>query len=321
MKIIELLNKASANKETLFGFELLPPLKGYGREGIFKAIDNVLPYNPAYVNITFHREGLKRTENEEGEPEYHIVRKRPGTVGIAGAIQRHYGIPAVPHLICGGLSKYDLEDSLIDMDLLEIDNLLALRGDERHNEQEFIPHTEGHEHAIDLVRQIVAMNRGEFIDGEADHPHNSKFCIGVAGYPETHKTAFSPEDDIRRLKQKIDAGAEYIVTQMFFDNEKYFDFVDICRNAGIDVPIVPGLKPLVNESHLVGLPEVFSISMPEELEKAVRACKGDKAKVKEVGLEWTIHQSKELKRRGVPALHYYTMSRTENIARIAKEVW
>lgn len=321
MKIIELLNNAIKEKETLFGFELLPPLKGYGTEGVFKAIDNVLPYHPAYINITFHREGLKKTENADGEPEYHAVRKRPGTVGIAGAIQRRYGIPAVPHLICGGLSRYDLEDSLIDMDFLEIDNLLALRGDERHNETEFIPHPDGHEHAVDLVKQIVAMNRGEFIDGEADNPHNSQFCIGVAGYPETHKTAFSQEDDIRRLKQKIDAGADYVVTQMFFDNEKYFKFVEKCKEAGITVPIIPGLKPLVNSRQLTGLAETFSIQMPEELVKAVKACKGDRNKEKEVGLEWTINQSKELKRRGAPALHFYTMSRTENIARIAKEIW
>ena len=296
-------------------------MKGEGREGVFKAIENVLPYNPAYVNITFHREGLKKNETKDGVPEYHEVRKRPGTVGIAAAIQRKYVLPAVPHLICGGLSKYDIEDSLIDMDFLEIDNLLALRGDKRHNEQNFVPHPEGHAHAIDLVKQIMAMNRGEFIDGEVEDSHKSQFCVGVAGYPETHESAFSQEDDIRRLKQKIDAGAEYVVTQMFFDNEKFFAFVDRCRKAGINVPIIPGLKPLINEHQLTGLPEIFSISIPEELTKAVKACNGDKAKVKEVGLEWTINQSKELKKNGAPALHYYTMSRTENIARIAKEVW
>lgn len=321
MKVIDLLNKAIADKQTLFGFELLPPLKGYGTEGVFKAIENVLPYNPAYINITFHREGLKKTENADGVPEFHTVRKRPGTVGIAAAIQHRYGIPAVPHLICGGQSKYDLEDSLIDMDFLEIDNLLALRGDERYNEPDFIPHPEGHEHAIDLVEQIVAMNKGEFIDGEADDQHNSKFCIGVAGYPETHKSAFSPEDDIRRLKQKIDAGAEYVVTQMFFDNEKYFEFVEKCRMADINVPIIPGLKPLVNERQVTGLAEIFSITVPDELKREIEACKGDKAKIKETGLLWTIKQSRELKESGVPALHYYTMSRTENIAKIAGEVW
>lgn len=321
MKVIDLLNYASLNNSTLFGFELLPPLKGDGRDGVFKAIENVLDYSPAYVNITFHREGVKETEGEGGMPEYHVVRKRPGTVGIAAAIQRRYGLPAVPHLICGGLSKYDIEDSLIDMDFMDIDNVLALRGDARHNERTFIPHPEGHAHAVDLINQIVDMNRGIFIDGEVEECHHSKFCIGVAGYPETHSTAFSPEDDIRRLKQKVEAGAEYIVTQMFFDNSKYFGFVDKCREAGIDVPIVPGLKPLVNERQLTGLAETFSIEMPEDLIKEIKSCKGDKAKIKDAGIAWTVAQSKELKENGVPAIHYYTMSRTENIARIAKEVW
>lgn len=321
MNVTNLLDNAKKNSTTLFGFELLPPLKGDGREGIFRSIENVLDYNPAYVNITFHREGIKETEGEGGVPEYHVVRKRPGTVGIAAAIQKKYGLPAVPHLICGGLSKYDIEDALIDMDFMDIHNVLALRGDKRHNEQYFNPHPEGHEHAVDLVRQIVDMNEGRFIDGEVENCHHSKFCIGVAGYPEVHESAFSPEDDIRRLKQKIEAGAEYVVTQMFFDNQKYFDYVSRCREAGIDVPIIPGLKPLVNARQLTGLADTFSIEMPEDLKREVKACKGDKAKIKETGLAWSIAQSKELKERGVPAIHYYTMSRTENIVRIVREVW
>lgn len=321
MKIIDILRKAEKEGKTLFGFELLPPLKGDGTKGISKAIENVLEFDPAYVNITFHREGIKRTENKAGELEYHVVRKRPGTVGIAALIQRKYGIPAVPHLICGGQSKYDIEDSLIDMDFLEIDNLLALRGDPRQPDMVFTPHPEGHSHAIDLVKQIVAMNRGEFIDGEVEECHQSGFCIGVAGYPETHSTAFSPEDDIRRLRQKVDAGAEYVVTQMFFDNAKYYDFVEKCRNEGITVPIIPGLKPLVNEKQLKGLADTFSIEMPEELVKAINKCGGDKAKIKETGLEWSIMQARDLIAHKVPAVHFYTMSRTENIAAIASKVW
>ena len=321
MKVIELLNKAIEKGETLFGFELLPPLKGEGRHGVFNAIENVLAYNPAYVNITFHREGLKQTNHGGGTFTYHVVRKRPGTVGIAAAIQRKYGIPAVPHLICGGLSKYDIEDSLIDMDFLEIDNLLALRGDPRHYEKEFIPHAEGHAHAVDLVRQITAMNRGEFIDGEVDECHHSKFCIGVAGYPEVHAGALSADDDIQRLKEKVDAGAEYVVTQMFFDNDVFFNFVMRCRDAGITVPIIPGLKPLVAERHLYTLPETFSIKIPPELFKEVIACRGDRQKIKEAGLAWCVAQSKDLKEKGVPAIHYYTMSKTENIARIAADVF
>ena len=321
MKVIDLLNKASREGTTLFGFELLPPLKGEGRKGVFKAVENVLDYSPAYVNITCHREGLKQIVDAAGRTSYHVVRKRPGTVGIAAAIQRKYGVPAVPHIICGGLSKYDIEDSLIDMDFLDIDNLLAMRGDKRHFETQFIPHPDGHAHAVDLVRQIKAMNRGEFIDGEVDECHHSKFCVGVAGYPEVHETAVSAEDDLLHLKEKVDAGAEYVVTQMFFDNEAYFRFVEKCREAGIDVPIIPGLKPLVNPRQLESLPTTFSISVPEEFRKAVEACGGDKEKVKQTGIEWCIAQARELKERGVPALHFYTMSRTENIAKVAKEVF
>ncbi|MCH5214295.1 MAG: methylenetetrahydrofolate reductase [Muribaculaceae bacterium] len=320
MKVIDLLNKATEEKNTLFGFELLPPLKGEGRRGVFHAVENVLDFNPAYVNITFHREGLKESINSVST-SYHIVRKRPGTVGIAAAIQRKYGVPAVPHIICGGLSKYDIEDALIDMDFLDIDNLLALRGDKRHYETYFIPHQEGHAHAVDLVKQISAMNRGEFIDGEVDECHHSKFCVGVAGYPEVHETALSAEDDIKRLKEKIDAGAEYVVTQMFFDNQVYYDFVERCRKAGITVPIVPGLKPLVNERHLYTLPKTFSIKLPHALSHEVISCRGDRKKIKEVGLNWSIQQAKDLKEHGVPAIHFYTMSRTENIAAIARQVF
>lgn len=321
MKVIDLLNGATREGRTLFALELLPPLKGEGTRNVFNAIDNVLEYNPAYINITFHREGLKVTENEDGTLEYHLVRKRPSTVGIAGAIQRRYGIPAVPHLICGGMSKYDIEDALIDLDFLGIDNVLALRGDKGQMEPEFLPHPMGHGYAVDLVRQIDAMNRGEFIDDEVEECHHSKFCVGVAGYPETHETALSPGDDIRRLREKVNAGADYIVTQMFFDNSKFFDFVKRCREAGITVPIVPGLKPLVHEHHITSLPEIFSFEMPEALVREVKACRGDEKKVREVGLQWTVAQSKELMAAGVPALHYYTMSRTENIARIAREVF
>lgn len=319
--MIDLLKEAEKEGRTLFGFELLPPLKGDGKGGVFKAIENVLAYNPDYINITYHREVMKKTESAEGLPEYHVERKRPGTVGIAGAIQRQFGIPAVPHLICAGQTRYDIEDALIDLDFLGIDNVLALRGDKRPNEPQFTPNPEGHEHAVGLVKQINGMNNGEFIDGEVDECHNSKFCIGVAGYPETHETAFSEADDIRRLKQKIDAGAEYVVTQMFFDNAKYFKFVEKCREAGITVPIIPGLKPLVNERQLTGLAETFSIEMPQRLKDAIKACGGDRKRVKETGLKWTVEQAKELMEHRVAALHFYTMSKTENIARIARELW
>lgn len=321
MKVRELLDKAIETGQTLFGFELLPPLKGEGKGGIFNAIDNVVEFNPAYISITLHREGLKTTPRPDGGFDYHIVRKRPGTVGIAASIQNHYEIPAVPHLICGGMSKYDIEDALIDMDFLGIENVLALRGDKRHYENQFIPQPDGHAHAVDLVKQISAMNRGEFIDGEVDICHHSKFCVGVAAYPEGHETAVSLESDIEFLKRKVENGAEYVITQMFFDNARYFRFVELCREKGIDVPIIPGLKPLVAERQLETLPQTFHINLPEELEKAVRSCRGDKEKIRQVGLEWSITQSKELMAARVPALHFYTMSKTENICRIARHVF
>ncbi|MCH5219763.1 MAG: methylenetetrahydrofolate reductase [Muribaculaceae bacterium] len=321
MNVVNIINKAINDGTTRFAFELLPPLKGDGTEGIFRAVENVTAYDPAYINITYHREGLKQTIRPDGRTEWHSVRRRPGTVGIAAAIQKKYGIVTVPHLICGGLSQYDIEDALIDMDFLGLQNVLALRGDCSQNEKVFMPHPQGHSHAVELVRQIAAMNRGEFVDGEVEICHHSRFSIGVAGYPEVHADAISAEDDLLRLKEKIDAGAEYIVTQMFFDNSKFFDFEKRCRQIGINVPIIPGLKPLVNERQLSSLPDIFSISIPDAFRHEITKCGGDKSKVKEVGLEWTITQARELKAAGVPVLHFYTMSRTENIARIAKEVF
>ena len=321
MNVVDTIKNAIKERDTRFAFELLPPLKGDGTEGIFHAIENVMEFDPAYVNITCHREGLKQTVRPDGRMEWHTVRRRPGTVGIAAAIQKRYGIDAVPHIICGGQSQYDIEDTLIDMDFLGLQNVLALRGDRSQNEKVFMPHPQGHSHAVELVRQIAAMNRGEFVDGEVEECHHSRFSIGVAGYPEGHIDAVSLDDDIQKLKEKIDAGADYVVTQMFFDNAKYFEFVERCRKAGIDVPIIPGLKPLVNARQLTSLPEIFSIDMPEDLRKEIEKYGADKKMVKEAGLAWTIMQTRELKAAGVPVVHFYTMSRTENIAAIAKEVF
>ena len=321
MNVVAIIDKAIRDKDTRFAFELLPPLKGDGTKGIFRAIENVLEFDPAYVNITFHREGLKQTLNKEGRAEWHTVRRRPGTVGIAAAIQHKYNLIAVPHLICGGLSKYDLEDYLIDMDFLGIKNVLALRGDCSQNEKIFIPHPFGHAHAEELVKQIANMNRGEFVDGEVENCHRSDFSIGVAGYPECHSCSGSKESDIKFLKAKVEAGASYIVTQMFFDNSYYFRFVDDCRKAGITVPIIPGIKPLVNSKQLKSLPDYFSITIPEILQKEVKACGDDTEKIRQLGLEWCIMQSRELKKTNVPVIHFYTMSKTEDIALIAKQVF
>ncbi|MEG1700172.1 MAG: methylenetetrahydrofolate reductase [Alistipes sp.] len=318
MNVVEIINQAIATQRTRFAFELLPPLKGDGMSGVFAAIDPLIAFDPAYINVTFHREGIKQTERTDGGVEWHVVRRRPGTVGISAAIRAKYGVEVVPHLICGGLSKYDIEDALIDMDFLDLHNVLALRGDKSQNEQHFMPHAQGHAHAVDLVRQIAAMNRGEFVDGEVDECHHSKFSIGVAGYPETHFEAKDLTGDIVRLKAKVDAGADYVVTQMFFDNRHYFDFVQRCRQAGIAVPIIPGIKPITTLRHLTILPATFSVELPDAL---AREAEAHPDHVREVGIEWAIAQARELKAAGVPVLHFYTMGRTDNIQKIAQAVF
>ncbi|WP_300109109.1 methylenetetrahydrofolate reductase [NAD(P)H] [uncultured Alistipes sp.] len=321
MNITDIIQGALASKTTRFAFELLPPLKGDGTRSVFSAIDPLMEFNPAYINVTFHRETLKEDIHPDGSREWHIIRRRPGTVGISAAIRRKYDVEVVPHLICGGWSKYDIEDSLIDMDFLGLHNVLALRGDKRKNETKFVPYAQGHAHAADLVRQIQAMNRGEFIDGEVPDCHHSKFSVGVAGYPEKHFEAPDAESDLHYLKEKVDAGADYIVTQMFFDNAKYFDFVERCRRIGITVPIIPGIKPISMPRHLHILPQTFCISLPEPLRKAIEDCGEDTQAVREVGIEWAIAQGKELKAAGVPIIHFYTMGRTDNIRKIASNVF
>lgn len=320
MKVIDIINQAAQNNAPRFTIELLPPLKGDGTQGVFSAIDTLVEYGPAYINVTFQREDEKLVEREDGLWERRVTRRRPGTVGISAAIMKRYGIETVPHLICGGLSRYDIEDALIDMDFLGIENVLALRGDSRRTERRFAPHPDGHAYADGLVRQIAAMNRGEFVDGEVEDCHHSKFCIGVAGYPEKHSEAPNMATDIENLRRKIDAGAEYIVTQMCFDNQRIFDFIERCRAAGITVPIVPGLKPFTTKSQLTVLPQTFHVDLPEELVEAVTQCKDNRA-VREVGIEWATMQARELKAAGLPVIHFYTMSRTDNVAQIVKNVF
>ncbi len=321
MNVTDIIHGAQAQGKTRFAFELLPPLKGDGMQGTFAMIDPLMEFDPAYINVTFHREGIKQSLRTDGTTEWHVVRRRPGTVGISAAIQKKYGVETVPHLICGGLSRYDIEDALIDMDFLGLHNVLALRGDKSQNERCFKPHPKGHAHAAGLVRQIAAMNRGEFVDGEVEECHHSRFSVGVAGYPETHEEAPSPEADLRHLKEKIDAGADYIVTQLFYDNACFFDFVRRCREAGIGVPIIPGIKPLATVRHLTLLPETFGCRIPDDLRREVEAHCDDKAAVRRIGTEWAIAQSRELKAAGVPVLHYYPMGKAENIIEIAKTVF
>ena len=270
MNVVDIINKAISERRTRFAFELLPPLKGDGCCGVFGSIDRLIGFDPAYINVTFHREGIKQAVRPDGSVEWHVVRRRPGTVGISAAIQKKYGVEVVPHLICGGWSKYDIEDALIDLDFLGLHNVLALRGDKSQNEKFFMPHPQGHTHAVDLVRQIAAMNRGQFVDGEVEECHHSKFSIGVAGYPEMHEEAASPEADIACLKAKVDAGAEYVVTQLFYDNARFFDYVRRCREAGITVPIIPGIKPLSTVRHLTLLPRTSAAISPRN--ESARCC-------------------------------------------------
>ena len=316
MKVTDKFRKG----QTLFAFELLPPLKGETISSIYHTVDVLGAYQPAYINITYHREEVKFIEREGGLLERRVVRKRPGTVGISAAIAARYGIDVVPHLICGGFSADETEDALIEMNFLGIDNVLALRGDNVRGEHAFRPHPGGHLHASELVAQIAGMNRGEYLSGEVEHPAPTDFCIGVAGYPEKHAEAPNLQTDIEYLKQKVDAGAHYIVTQMFFDNAKYFDFVSRCRREGIEVPIVAGIKPFSTKAQLSLLPQVFGVNIPEELSRAV-ALAADNTAVRRIGIEWAIGQCRELIRQGVPALHFYTMSRPDNVEAVVKAVF
>lgn len=320
MQVIDIINQATEDGKTRFAFELLPPLKGAGVSGVFEAIDPLIEFDPAYINVTYHREDVKYVEREDGLLEKRIVRRRPGTVGISAAIMKRYGVEVVPHLICGGMSKYDIEDALIDMDFLGIHNVLALRGDNLRGEHVFRPHPDGHRNATELVRQIADMNRGIFIDHEVEVCAHSKFCIGVAGYPEKHAEAANRETGLKHLKAKVDAGASYIVTQMSFDNSKIFDFIRDCREMGINVPIIPGIKPFSTKAQLSMLPQVFHVDLPQELVAEVEKCK-DNGQVREVGVEWAIAQARELKKAGVPVLHFYTMGKTDNMQKIARAIF
>jgi methylenetetrahydrofolate reductase (NADPH) len=316
MKITDHLKQA---KETLFSLEILPPLKGKSIQSIYDGIDPLMEFKPPFVNVTYHREEYVYKERERGLLEKIAIRKRPGTVGICAAIMNKYQVDAVPHLICGGFSKEETENALIDLQFLGIDNVLALRGDSIKTESNFRPHEEGHSYAVDLIHQIKGMNDGIYIMDDVQL-EPTDFCIGAAGYPEKHFEAMNLATDLHYLKQKVEAGAEYLVTQMFFDNQKYFDFVKACREVGINVPIIPGLKPIRSLCHISFLPKFFHIDYPESLSKELLKCKDNKY-VEQVGIEWGIQQSKELKAANVPCIHYYTMSNSIAVHSIAKEIF
>ncbi len=317
MKVAE---KLKNTRETYFSFELLPPLKGRDINDIYSSIDPLIEFDPLNVNVTYHQQESVYQKNERGQFERKIIRKRPGTVAISTAIHNKYQITVVPHMICGGFTKEETEDVLIDLNFLGMNNLLVLRGDPQKGQRTFIPEKGGHAHTVELVEQIMNMNRGIYLDQDLKDPTKTDFSVGVAGYPEKHFEAPNMESDMQFVKAKIDAGAEYIVTQMFFDNEKFFKYVELCRKAGIEVPIVPGLKPITSLKDIELLPRVFHIDIPNELVSEVAKCRNN-AEAKEVGVEWAVKQSKELKERGVPAIHYYTIGISDNIKKIAKAVF
>ncbi len=318
MKVTEYFEKAKG--QTLISFEVLPPLKGGGMKAIFDVLDPLMEFKPPFIDVTYHREEFIYNKRSSGYYEKIAIRKRPGTVGICASIMHRYGVDAVPHLICGGFTKEETENVLIDLNFLDINNVLALRGDARKFDGKFIPEKGGHNYALDMVKQIANMNNGKYLDDNIENGEKTNFCIGIAGYPEKHFEAPNLESDLAFAKQKVEAGANYIVTQMFFDNKYYFEFVDRCREMGINVPIVPGLKPLTKKYQLNSIPRLFHLDLPQELATAIVAAKDGKAR-KEVGIEWLIHQSKELKAKGVPCLHYYTMGDVETIKRIVEKVY
>ena len=317
MKVIEHINKAKG--KTQFTFEILPPVKGHHISSIFDNIDSLMEFKPPFIDVTYHREEYVYNDIGNGLLQKKVVRKRPGTVGICAALQNKYNVDAIPHILCGGFTKEETENLLIDLDFLGINNIVALRGDAIKSETYFTPNKEGHSYASELVNQISDLNKGIYLE-DLEISSKTDFCIGVAGYPEKHMEAPSLESDIHFLKKKIKLGADYIVTQMFFDNKKFFDFVEICRKEGINVPIIPGLKPISTLKQLNILPQRFHCNLPEELIKEVIKCKDNK-EVKEVGIEWCIEQSKELKKAGVPFLHYYSMGKSMNIKRIASKIF
>ncbi|MCB0794301.1 MAG: methylenetetrahydrofolate reductase [NAD(P)H] [Flavobacteriales bacterium] len=317
MKVIEHLKKA---KGTLLSFEILPPLKGKDIRSIYQGIDPLMEFRPSFINVTYHREEVIYKERGHGLLQKVRVRKRPGTIGICSTIKAKYDVDTVPHLICGGFSREETEDALIEMNFLGIDNVLALRGDAVKNEQHFIPERDGHAYAEGLIRQIALLNKGQYLHEEEEEAAPTDLCIGAACYPEKHSEALNLSTDIAYLKRKVDAGAEYLVTQMFFDNAKYFAFVDRCRAEGISIPIIPGIKPLTTPRHIQFIPKTFHVDLPDDLAKALIACK-TKEDVRRVGVEWSTAQARELKERGVPCIHFYTMGRSEAVRKILERVW
>ena len=318
MKVTEHLKKAKG--KTLFSFEIIPPQKGQNIQELYNNIDPLMEFKPPFIDVTTSREEYVYLPKENGLLEKKITRMRPGTVGICASLKYKYDVDAIPHVLCGGFTKEETEYVLVDCHYLGLDNVMALRGDARKDQQYFKASDGGNSYASDLVKQIHDLNQGKYLHEIIETPYKANFCIGVAGYPEKHFESPSLATDLKKLKEKVEAGADYVVTQMFFDNKKYFDFVKKAREIGIEVPIIPGIKPLAVKRHLQVLPQIFRLDLPEELVEAVESCRNNK-EVRQVGIDWAIQQSKELIEGGVPVLHYYSMGKSSNIKAIAKEIF
>jgi len=316
MKVIDHINQA---KDTLVSFEILPPLKGKGISAIYNHLDPLMEFKPSFINVTYHRSEHIFKKRPDGSFEKVVIRKRPGTEAICASIMNKYNVDTVPHLICGGFSVQDTEDALLTLSYLGIDNVLVLRGDAAKNETSFEAEPGGHKYALDLLKQVMNLNHGIYLEEELKGTSSTKFCAGVAGYPEKHFEAPNMQTDLHFLKKKVDAGAEYIVTQMFFDNNKFFAYEKLCREAGISVPIIPGLKPITSKKQLSVIPRTFNVEIPTELSNEILKCKDD-ADVEMVGYEWLLAQSKELKQSGVPVLHYYTLGKPHIVCNVVKNL-
>jgi methylenetetrahydrofolate reductase (NADPH) len=317
-KVLEHL--ANSNSNPVFSIEIIPPSKGGQFKELIKDIEPMMELKPPFIDVTYHREEYIAGKNQDGTPKEIKNRKRPGTVGLCSAIMHKFDVDPVPHVLCGGFTKEDTEDLLIDLNYLGIQNVVALRGDHAKPFNHFKPKKEGHKYASELIAQIKEMNQGKYLHEETDGLTPSDFCIGAAAYPEKHFEAESLEVDFENLKKKVAAGAEYLVTQMFFNNSKYFDFVNKCRANNINIPIIPGLKILSTKKQLDILPKIFYLDMPQALKSEVEVAKDDKA-VRQVGIEWCVNQCKELINFGVPALHFYTMSKSTTTMAVAKQIF
>jgi len=318
MKVTKHIEKAKGN--TLFSFEIIPPQKGKSIQELYDNIDPLMEFNPPFIDVTTSREEFVYIDKGNGLLDKKLTRMRPGTLGICASIKHKYNVDTIPHVLCGGFTKEETEYLLVDCHYLGIDNVMALRGDAMKEEKYFIPKNGGNNYAVDLVKQIKQLNGGKYLHDLIDVDNKSDFCIGVAGYPEKHLESPSLQSDLKRLKEKVDAGADYVVTQMFFDNSKYFEFVEKARAIGITIPIIPGIKPIAVKKHMQLLPQIFRVDLPKDLINAIEKS-SSVSQGKEVGIEWAIQQSLELKKAGVPVLHYYSMGKSENIRQIAKAVF